>query len=230
MKKTFKIILYIVAVLLVIALIYFTIPFIRLLMTDEGREVLNEKISSYGKLAPFVFVCIEILQIVAAFIPGAPIEIMSGVLFGGVWGVIWCIVGIYIGTAIVFFMVRKFGRPLVDKLFPKNRLDTIKILNDEEKLTLTIFILFIIPGTPKDFLTYIAGLTKINPFKFFIIAAAARTPSMTCSVLMGANLGQGRYVASIILFCIILVLGIGGYFVKNKFLKNKGISFLKHKK
>lgn len=230
MKKGLKIALYIIGIAVLAVLVYYMIPFIKLLMTEEGRVVINNKIQSYGKLAPLVFVFIEVIQIVCAIIPGAPIEVMSGVLFGGFWGVVWCVVGIYLGTVIVFCLVRKFGRPLVYKLFPQEKLDAIKILNDERKLALTIFILFVIPGTPKDFLTYIAGLTKIKPFKFFFIAAAARTPSMTCSVLMGANLGQGRYITSLILFIVILVMAIGGYFLKNKFVKSKGISFGKKDK
>lgn len=221
MKKSIKVILWIIAAAAVIVLVILCIPLVKLLCTEEGRNVIDKKVESFGSLAPLAFICIEIVQIVAAFIPGAPIEVMSGVLFGGFWGVIWCLAGIFIGTVIVFFLVRKFGRPLVYKLFPKEKLDAVKILNDEKKLTLTVFILFVIPGTPKDFLTYIAGLTKIKPSRFFITAAVARTPSMACSVLMGANLGNGRFLISLILFAVIIAASAVGYFVKNRILGKK---------
>ena len=230
MKKWVKTLLYIIGVVIFGVLIYYMIPFTQLLMTEEGRNLINDKISSYGAFAPLVFILVEILQIIAAFIPGAPIEVMSGVLFGKFWGIIWCDVGVFLGTVIVFYLVRTFGRPLVFKLFPKEKLDTVKILNDEKKLTLTIFILFIIPGTPKDFLTYIAGLTKIKPLKFFLIATIARTPPMICSVLVGANLGQGAYKTSLIFFGIIIVLAAAGYFLKNKYFEKKEISFSKSNK
>jgi len=74
-----------------------------------------------------------------------------------------CLTGALIGTVIVYYLVRKFGKPLVFKFFPEEKFNAVKILNDDKKLTFTIFLLFLIPGTPKDFLTYIAGLTKINP-------------------------------------------------------------------
>lgn len=218
MKKALKIIGYIVIVALLAIMVYYAIPFAKLLYTEEGRALIDQKVNSFGTFAPLAFIGIEILQIVAAFIPGAPIEVMSGVLFGSVWGVIWCFIGVFIGTVIVFYLVRKFGKPLVFKLFPKEKLENMKLLNDEKRLTLTIFILFVIPGTPKDFLTYIAGLTDIKPMKFFFTAAIARTPSMACSVFMGANLGKGRFLISFIMFAVIILMSVTGYFIKKKFI------------
>lgn len=229
MKKAIKIVLYIAAVLLLALLVYYSIPFIKMLYTEEGRAAIDDKVKSYGSLAPLIFICIEIIQIVAAFIPGAPVEVMSGVLFGSVWGVVWCFAGVFIGTVIVFCLVRKFGRPLVYKLFPQEKLETVKLLNDERRLTLTVFILFVIPGTPKDFLTYIAGLTKIKPTKFFFTAALARTPSMACSVFMGANLGKGRFLVSFIMFAVIVALSIAGCFIKKKFFDAKKLAANKQK-
>jgi uncharacterized membrane protein YdjX (TVP38/TMEM64 family) len=216
MKKAGKVLLCIAAAVLIVLLIYYMIPFIKMLYTEEGRAEIDSRVKSCGIFAPLVFVCIEIIQIVAAFIPGAPIEVMSGVLFGSIWGVIWCVTGVYIGTAIVFCLVRKFGKPLVTKIFSEEKLNSFSLLNDENKLSLTIFILFIIPGTPKDFLTYIAGLTKIKPSKFFLIATTARIPSMACSVFMGSNLGEGRYMVSLIMLAVIIIMSIIGFFVKSR--------------
>lgn len=218
MSKYSKIFIFLSAAVITIAFLWLMIPVAKLLYTEEGRLFLDAKVKSFGPMAPLAFVAIEIIQIVAAVIPGAPIEVMSGVLFGSVWGVVWCFIGIFTGTSIVFFLVRKFGRPLINKLFPKIRLDNISILNDESKLTLAVFILFAIPGTPKDFLTYIAGLTDIKPLKFFFVASAARTPSMACSVFMGANIGEGRFLISIIMFAVILLLSLIGLFVRKKLL------------
>lgn len=221
MKKLLRILLCIIVIAAAVGIIYLCIPIVKLLCTEEGRAIIDSKVKSFGTWAPLAFIGIEVLQIVAAFIPGAPVDVMSGVLFGAVWGVVWCFIGVFIGTVIVFCLVRKFGRPLVYSLFPKEKLENIRLLNDEKKLTLTIFILFVIPGTPKDFLTYIAGLTNINPMKFFFTAAVARVPALTCSVLMGANLGEGRFLISLILFAVILIASAAGYFVKNRLLGTK---------
>lgn len=218
MKKFLKISGCIAAAALIIIFIYYMIPFAKLLYTEEGRALIDSKVKSYGTFAPLAFVGIEILQIVAAFIPGAPIEVMSGVLFGSIWGVVWCFAGAFTGTVIVFYLVRRFGKPLVFKFFSPKKLESFSILNDEDKLTLTIFILFAIPGTPKDFLTYIAGLTNIKPMKFFLTASIARTPSMACSVFMGANIGKGRFLISIIMFAVIICMSAVGCLVKKKIL------------
>lgn len=216
-----KIFLYLIIAAAIGVLGYFLFPYAVMLCSEEGRAVIDEKVRSFGVFAPLAFIGVEILQIILAVIPGAPVEVMSGVLFGPLWGVVWCFAGIFIGTAIVFTLVRKLGRPFVLKMFPKEKLQRFSLLNNEKKLALTVFILFAIPGTPKDFLTYIAGLTKISPLKFFIIASVARTPSMACSVFMGANLGQGRFTVSIILLAVIILLSVIGYFVKNKFIDKK---------
>jgi len=215
-----KIILGLFAVFAIAVLGYFLFPYAVMLCSEEGRAVIHEKVQSFGVFAPLAFIGVEILQIVLAFIPGAPVEVMSGVLFGPLWGVVWCFAGIFIGTAIVFSLVRKFGRPFVLKMFPTEKLERFSLLNDEKKLSLTILVLFAIPGTPKDFLTYIAGLTKISPLKFFVIASVARTPSMACSVFMGANLGQGRFLASLILLAFIIILTFCGAIIRKKFIGN----------
>lgn len=221
MKKLARISVWLIIIAAVSGIIYLCIPIAKLLYTADGRAVIDSKVQSFGPWAPLAFIGIEIIQIVAAFIPGAPVDVMSGILFGAFWGIIWCFIGIFIGTVIVFFLVRKFGRPLVYKLFTKEKTDRIRILSDEKKLLITIFILFVIPGTPKDFLTYIAGLTKIKPSKFFITATVARVPAMSCSVLMGANLGEGRFLISLILFAVILAASAVGYFVKKNLLGTK---------
>lgn len=220
-KKFAKIAVGVIVIAAIAGIIYLCIPIIRMLCTDEGRAVIDSKVKSFGAWAPLALIGIEVIQVVAAFIPGAPVDVMSGVLFGGFWGIIWCFIGIFIGTVIVFCLVRKFGRPLVYKLFPKEKIEGIRILGDEKKLIITTFILFVIPGTPKDFLTYIAGLTNIKPSKFFITAAVARVPAMSCSVLMGANLGEGRFLVSFILFAVILAASAVGFFVKKRLLGTK---------
>ena len=216
MKK----ILFILLIAAAAALCYLLFPFAVLLCSADGRAVIHEKVRSFGAFAPAAFIAAEIVQIVLAVVPGAPVEVMGGVLFGPVWGVVWCFAGIFTGTSIVFSLVRKLGRPFVMKMFPKEKLQRFSLLHNEKKLALTIFILFAIPGTPKDFLTYIAGLTRIAPLKFFLIASAARTPSMAFSVFIGANLGKGRFIAALIMLTVIILLSACGCFIAGKLSDN----------
>lgn len=217
-KKILKTIAIVLITALCGVLLYYTVPLVKLVYTEEGRILLDEKIQSFGIFAPLIFVGMEILQIVLAFIPGAPVDIIGGVLFGKLWGSVLCFVGIFTGTMIVFYLVRIFGKPLVEKIFPKEKLENHRILKNEKQLSAIIFILFLIPGTPKDFLTYISALTDIKPVKFMLITAVARTPSMICSVIMGNSFFEGKFTTGIILFAVIIVLSILGYFIKTKVL------------
>lgn len=208
----------IILVIICAVLLYYIIPLIKLVYTEEGRILLDEKIRSFGIFAPLIFIAFEILQIVLAFIPGAPVDIIGGVLFGKLWGCILCFVGIFTGTIIVFYLVRIFGKPLINRLFPKEKLENHRLLKNEKSLSLIIFILFLIPGTPKDFLTYIAALTDIKPAKFILITAVARTPAMMCSVIMGNSFFEGNFKTGLILLITIFVLSIAGYLIKTKIL------------
>ncbi|MDD7184250.1 MAG: VTT domain-containing protein [Ruminococcus sp.] len=217
-KKTAKTIATVLIIAVCGVLLYYIIPLVKLIYTEEGRILLDEKIRSFGIFAPLIFIGIEILQIVLAFIPGAPVDIIGGVLFGKLWGSVLCFVGIFTGTLIVFYLVRIFGKPLVEKIFPKEKFENHRFLKNEKQLSLIVFILFLIPGTPKDFLTYISALTDIKPAKFMFITAVARTPAMMCSVIMGNSFFEGNFRTGIILFALIGLLSILGYFIKTKFL------------
>ena len=126
-NKKIKIIITVIIISICAVIIYLLLPFVKLLYTEEGRVLLDEKIKSYGILAPLIFIAIEILQIVAAFIPGAPVEIMGGAIFGTLWGIIFSFVGVFTGTVIVFYLVRIFGKPLVQKVFPKEKFENHRL-------------------------------------------------------------------------------------------------------
>lgn len=215
-NKALKIAFLIFIILLCAALtIFVLIPFIKLLSTDEGRLVIQDKVKSFGIFAPVLFVLMEITHIVLAFIPGGPVEIIGGVLFGSFWGVVLCETGIFCATVIIYNLVKRFGKPLVDAFVSEEKFRKFKFLHDEKKLEIVVFVILMIPGTPKDVISYMTSLTQINPRRFFLIATVARIPSVTLSALMGANLGKGRIFISMIIFIITAVVGIAGIFINN---------------
>lgn len=215
-KKIFKIVLIVSIILLCAALTVFVLlPFIKLLLTDEGRLLIKNKVERFGVLAPVLFVLMEITHIVLAFIPGGPVEIMGGVLFGGLWGLVLCEIGIFIATIIIYNLVRKFGKPLVDTFVSEDKFKEFEFLHDEKKLEIIVFVLMMIPGTPKDVISYMTSLTDIKPHRFYVIATFARIPSVTSSAFMGANLGSGKLMISVVIFLITGVVGIIGIFLNN---------------
>ena len=125
-----------------------------------------------------------------------------------------------IGTAIVFLLVRKFGRPLVGYFVPEEKIKNHRLFQDENKLEWAVFLLFFIPGTPKDLLTYLVPLTRINPTRYLLIATLARIPSILSSAYIGSSFGQGKYLVSLVAFGITGGIGLIGMLI-NKHIERK---------
>ncbi len=209
-----------VLVLAVLSVKYF-VPLSKLLATQEGRDAICEKVRSYGVFAPVVFVLLMALQIVIAFIPGGPLELIGGMLFGSWLGLLVTVLGALLGTLTVYVLVRRFGKPLVDFFVPEEKTAKFKILQDEEKLEFWVFILFLIPGIPKDLLTYFVPLTKIRGRDFILISTAARFPSLAASVLVGDSLSQGRYLLAVCICAAAGILAFIGIRLKQHLTKGK---------
>lgn len=197
------------------------VPFIKNLVTEEGRAQTAMFIRENGAAGVAVFLFFQILQIIIAFIPGEPLEIIAGMLFGTWGGLALCLSGIFIGTIIVYFMTKRIGRPLVYAIIGRDKLEKPALLSNEKRLEMIVFLLFLIPGTPKDALTYIVPLTKIKPVRYFILATLARIPSVVSSTLVGATMSKGNWLMSILLFAATVALGAAGILLNNRINKNE---------
>lgn len=174
----------------------------------------KEFISSFREYGFFIVILLQILNIIIAVIPGEPIELLAGVLYGGIGGLILCQIGVFIGSWIVFYLVRKFGTPIIHFFTKKTDSKKFDFLKNSDKLELITFFLFFIPATPKDVLTYVMGLTDIKLSRFLVISVFARIPSIITSTLLGANLIDGNFMLSAIIFCftgILVVIGLVCY-------------------
>ena len=157
-----------------------------------------------------LFVGVIVLQVIIAFIPAEPLEIAAGYAFGAVWGTLLDWLGLVIGTLIVFLFVRKIGVKAVEVFFPREKIDSVKYLNNEKALNAAAFVLFLIPGTPKDLLTYVAGLTKIRLLPWILLTSIARIPSVVTSTISGNALGLEKYGLAIGVFAATAVVsGVG---------------------
>lgn len=211
-KTVFFVIFIVVTIVLTIVLI----PVIKMIMTQQGRIMLKNKVESFGAFGPVAFLAIQIIQVIVALIPGEPIEILGGVLFGGIGGFLLCMLGNVIGMVTIFYIVRGLGQSFVKKVVDSKAMSKLKIMNDEKKLEVLVFILFLIPGTPKDTLTYLVPLTKIKTAKYFIYATIARIPSVISSTVIGENIGAGNMIISIIILVITGAIGIVGITLNDK--------------
>ena len=215
-SKAVKIIILILVVVFCIALTIVIVPFINSLRTEEGKMAMEKIINDLGVFGPLIFVAAEVVQIILALIPGGPVEIIGGAVFGPLKGLILCEIGIFIATVIIYNLVKKFGRPIVNTFVSEEKFKKFKFLRDEKKLELVVFIFLMIPGTPKDVITYIASLTDIKAIRFYFIAAVARIPALTLCVLFGGSLYERNYTFAVIIFSITAVVGITGILLNGK--------------
>ena len=218
-------ILGLVSLAVVIALFGWLTYFImtKFLAFNNSPEEFKAFIDSYGWKGRFVALGIQVLQIVIALIPGELVEVGTGYAFGAVEGTLICMIGVAAASSLVFLLTRFLGVRLVEIFISREKIDELRFINSEEKLKRMIFLLFFIPGTPKDLRTYFAGLTRIKLHEFLIISMIARIPSLVSSTIGGHFIGQSRYVEAIILFVVTGVVSLIG-------MKVYSIIVKKHKK
>lgn len=194
-------------------------PWFSSLVQPDNRQRLQEFVQTLGIGGWLLMLGLQVLQIVVAVIPGEPVEIVMGMLYGAWGGFFTCELGILIGSLIVFFTVRALGTPIVVQLFGQERLQSYSFLQNTRRLETITFVLFFIPGTPKDILTYVAGLTLISPWRFLVISLVARIPSVLSSTLGGSSLAQGNFWASVIIFAVVGAVSLLGIHLNKALLK-----------
>ncbi len=208
----------IIVVLLIVCTIVF-FPIFKGLAVAEKRNELVYFIRSKGVWGVLVLLGLQVLQVVVAIIPGEVVEVISGVLYGTIGGYIICTIGVLLSSILVFYTVKKLGKEYVEKVVTSEKLSKFKFLNDTTKLNSIIFLLFFIPGTPKDLLTYVVPLTKVKPLHFFIISTFARIPSIISSTYAGATIDQGNFKMTLIIFAITGIVGLLGIYLNDKIVK-----------
>lgn len=173
-------------------------------------ERFREWVDASGIWGRVLFVGMVVLQVVVAFIPGEPVELAAGYAFGFWEGSALTMAGFLLGSWLVFALVRKFGVKLVEVFFHKNKIAELRFLQNPRKAKVIAFLLMLIPGTPKDFLSYFAGLTPLTLSQWLRIVALARIPSLVTSSLTGAAAGEENYLLSGVMLAVTLIISISG--------------------
>ena len=164
---------------------------------------------------------LQILQVFIALIPGEIVESAAGYVLGPWLGTAVCYAGIAFASALIFVLTRRYGVKLVEVFVSREKIKQLRFLNTEQKRNALIFLLFFIPGTPKDLLTYFVGLTDIRLRTFLLLSMAARIPSVITTTIGGYQLGQERYIGAVILYGITGTLSLLGMVCYNAYLKKK---------
>ena len=207
--KILKIVVLIVAILLLIALTIYLFPMAKKLFDEQGREVFKEEIQSSGFTGMLILLGLQGVQILLPILPGEPIEILAGMCYGPIGGFVFLTISVFLITTLIFFTVRKLRRSFVYGVCSEEKikkLENSKLFKNPKKIEYIMLILFLIPGTPKDLLVYIAGLLPIKPLRFIIISTFARFPSIISSTMAGNSIVEGNWKLGILLYVLIFLL------------------------
>ena len=170
----------------------------------------REWIAGWGPWAPFVFIGVQVVQVIIFAIPGEVTQVAGGFVFGGWLGLILSVVGIAIGSTIAFFLARLLGTPFVQAVIPARQLERVNAILGSRSTKVVFFLLFLIPGIPKDILCYVAGVSPLR-FPFFILASTlGRLPGIVGSVLIGGAVRSDRWIMLAIVTVVALGLFIAG--------------------
>jgi len=222
--KVLKITLNVFLISFAIALTVYLFPQIAKLKEDAVRESTRDFIKDRGAVGVLLMLGIQLLQVILSVIPGEPVEILFGFIYGPWIGGLLCLASITLGSFLVFIVTRALGKKFMDKVEKSGKYDKLKFLKDPARRDMLIFIMFFIPGTPKDTLTYFAPFTKIELSKFLILSTIARIPSVITSTFAGESIFSGDYLSTVVIFAVTGAAGIIGILVYNMIIKKHDAS------
>lgn len=186
-------------------------PLLHFLNDPERFRQWVDNAGIWGRLC---FIGMVVLQVVVAIIPGEPFEIGAGYAFGFWEGTALSLIGIAIGSMLIFLFVRRWGVKVIEIFFSREKIRSLRFLQNQKRVEWFVFLIMLIPGTPKDLLSYFVGLTDMKLSAWLMIAVLARLPSLVSSTLGGDALGEKNYVFAVIAFLVtaaVSLIGIGIY-------------------
>lgn len=208
-EKTQATALAIACVVAVVVCLLVAVPIIQLVRDPENFEAMLQK--NYA-LALVLYALVNTIHVFVAIIPGEPLELGAGYLFGTTMGTIVVSVGLAVGELFVFLLVRKFGTRFVHLFVSQEKLDGLVLFKDEKRRNVITFLMMFIPGTPKDIWSYVVGLTPMRLSTWMLISIVARVPSIWISVVVGDTAASGSLGLAVVLFALVLVLSACGIY------------------
>ena len=186
----------------------------------DGRLV-QRQAERLGPFAPVVCIGIVVLQQLSAIIPAEPVELAAGYAFGFWQGALVCLVGSVLGTLAIVGVARGAGDRLLRVLVSSRRVVQLERFGNSPRFELLVFLCFLVPGLPKDVMTYAAALANMPIRHLVAITTVGRIPSIALSTLASSLAARGDWKVAGIVMAVIVVLVLSGaalYF----FLRRKG--------
>lgn len=212
----FKLFLLLILIIGIPVAVYFFFPeFIKQFKTMEG---VNAFLAQYKTASIFIYIGLQAVQILISVIPGQILQFAAGYAYSYLFGYVYSVVGIALGTVITFYLARVLGKDAMHLIFGEKRISKFVSILNSKKAYVIIFVLYVIPGFPKDLITYAAGVSEIKLKPFLILALVGRTPALMATIMMGSMFKDGSYIGLVLLAITATVLCILCLFNKDKLI------------
>lgn len=212
-------VLFVVLIGGIVALLW---PSLSQIFQPDGIDRVIESIKSQGVLGALILLGVQFVQIVVAFIPGEAVQVAAGMLYGPVLGSLLILVGCIISSAVIYQIVHSLGAPFVRDMVSKEHLEKFYEFERSGKLSLIVFVLFLIPAMPKDVFTYLVPLTSMRLRTFLLLTTIGRIPGVIVSTYAAAGLAEGDIKTSLIIFAVAAVIVIICIIFRNRIMRALG--------
>lgn len=164
----------------------------------------------------FIYIGLQMMQIIISLIPGQALQFAAGLLYGFWPGLLISLIGAVAGTIVTYYLAKYLGRDALHVLFGKRNIEDYLVKINSKKGYMLVFLIYLIPGVPKDLCSYAAGLSNMKLSAFLVLSTVGRSPGMMGSLLIGKQIGEGNYTSVIIIGVVAVILFIFGVIYHSK--------------
>jgi uncharacterized membrane protein YdjX (TVP38/TMEM64 family) len=187
----------------------------------RDKQFLKDTVASWGWLAPLVFIAIQALQVIVSPFPGEITGPVGGALFGTWWGLLYSTIGLTVGTFTCFWIGRKWGEPLVRPWLSEHNWHRLNFIVEAEGAIIG-FILYLIPGFPKDIISYLFGISPMPFWIFAVVSTLGRLPGTWMSSYFGARVADHQYINALIMAAVVVAICLPIYYYRDRIMARFG--------
>lgn len=183
------------------------------LFTD--RDYLRDTLQAWGWRAPVVFIVVQALQVIVSPIPGEATGILGGFLFGLALGFVYSTVGLTLGTMAAFWIGRWVGARFLRRYVASHLWERLGFIVEAEGAILA-FVIYLIPGIPKDIVSYLFGISPMSAWVFALVSTLGRMPGTWILSAQGSKTAAGQYVELALLTAVVAAVAIPIYYYRHR--------------
>ena len=181
----------------------------------QDKRYLKQTLRDWGMLAPVLFMALQALQVIISPIPGEATGFLGGFLFGQWLGLLYSTIGLGIGSVLSFLIGRWLGAHFVRNLVKEETWAKLGFIVEAEGAILC-FIIFLIPGLPKDVVCYLFGMSPMPLWVFALVSTLGRIPGTWVLSAQGDRTAAGQYVEVILLTTIVVAVALPLYYYRHR--------------